>query len=150
MEGAPETRALASLSVDEVCRVLSKLGLGRYAAAFRALPVNGATLAAVDNADNLREVGVEVAIHRKMLLRRVAELREGGVPRELLVSVPGSVDLQGFPTGVAAARRVAFLDHFEPMKDMLQRAVLSNEFPRDVRCTCIETTSGRYKERNRV
>ena len=88
MEGALEPRALASLSVDEVCRVLSKLDLGRYAAAFRALPVNGAMLVAVENADDLREVGVEVAIHRRMLLRRVEELREGGVPRELLVSVP--------------------------------------------------------------
>ena len=88
MEGALETRALASLSVDEVCRVLCKLDLGRYAAAFRALPVNGAMLAAVDSADDLREVGVEVAIHRKMLLRRVEDFREGGVPQELLVSVP--------------------------------------------------------------
>ena len=39
-------------------------------------------------------------------------------------------------------------DHFERMRDMLQRAVLSIEFPRDARCTYIESTSGRYKERN--
>ena len=51
--------------------------------------------------------------------------------------------------GVAAARRVAFLDHFERMKDMLQRAVLTNEFSRDALCTCIESMSGRYKERKR-
>ena len=49
------TRALASLSVEEVCGVLHALDLGKYDAGFRALPVNGSVLAAAD-AEGLKEV----------------------------------------------------------------------------------------------
>ena len=37
--------------MEEVCIVLANLGLGKYEAGFRALPVSGAVLATVDDAD---------------------------------------------------------------------------------------------------
>ena len=49
------TRALASLSAEEVCGVLHALQLEKYDAGFRALPVNGSLLAAADH-EGLKEV----------------------------------------------------------------------------------------------
>ena len=49
------TRALVSLSVEEVCGVLHALDLGTYDAGARAHPVNGSVLAIVGDED-LKEV----------------------------------------------------------------------------------------------
>ncbi|KAJ1477792.1 armadillo-type protein [Baffinella frigidus] len=77
------TRQLASLSVEDVCILMSHLDLGRYEAGIRALPVNGAMLVTADDA-GLWEAGVVAGIHRKELLRRLKEFRAEGVPLELL------------------------------------------------------------------
>ncbi|KAJ1480464.1 hypothetical protein T484DRAFT_1810684, partial [Baffinella frigidus] len=85
-EHLPTARKLASLSVDEVCTVLASLGLGKYEAGFRELPVSGAILATVDDAD-LREAGMDAGMHRKALLRHIQEFQAGGVPPELLETI---------------------------------------------------------------
>eukprot|EP00290_Baffinella_frigidus_P011452 CAMPEP_0180141772 /NCGR_PEP_ID=MMETSP0986-20121125/15136_1 /TAXON_ID=697907 /ORGANISM="non described non described, Strain CCMP2293" /LENGTH=466 /DNA_ID=CAMNT_0022084747 /DNA_START=199 /DNA_END=1595 /DNA_ORIENTATION=+ len=90
------TRKLASISVEEVCTVLWNLGtlmsneLGKYEAGFRAVPVSGAVLATM-NDEGLREVGVDMGIHRTALLHHIKEFQAGGVPLEMLVSVKGLV-----------------------------------------------------------
>ncbi|KAJ1481787.1 armadillo-type protein, partial [Baffinella frigidus] len=95
-EPPPTARKLTSLSIDEVCTLLWNLGtqlsnaLGKYEAGFQAVPVSGAVLATM-NDEGLREVGVDMGVHRTALLHHVAEFRAGGVPLELLASVEGLV-----------------------------------------------------------
>ena len=81
------TRKLASLSVDEVCILLHNLELGKYETGFRAVPVNSAILATI-NDEGLREVGVETGVYRTALLHHVTNFTVGGVPPQLLVSSP--------------------------------------------------------------
>ncbi|KAJ1469721.1 hypothetical protein T484DRAFT_1850640, partial [Baffinella frigidus] len=83
MPPRPATRKLASLSVAEVCGLLPALDLGKYAAAFRAFPVNGSQLGVAADED-LEEVGVASGMHRRALLQRVQQFLEDGVPLTLL------------------------------------------------------------------
>jgi len=78
-------KRLVELSVDEVGQLLHGLDLGRYSAAFKAVPVTGADLANADDSD-LKEVGVEVSMHRKRLLQQVAGLSKTGVAASMLTA----------------------------------------------------------------
>ena len=78
------TRQLKSLSVEELCGLLTTLDLGKYAAAFRAFPVNGSQLSVATYMD-LLEVGVASGMHRRALLQRIEQFNKGGVPVNLLL-----------------------------------------------------------------
>ena len=80
-------RKPTSLSVVEVCILLCNLELGKYETGFRAVPVSGAILATM-NDQGLREVGVEMGVHRTALLHHITNFTAEGVPPELLVSRP--------------------------------------------------------------
>ena len=87
-------RKLASLSADEVGKLLDALELGKYAAAFRAMPMTGADLADC-SLEDLEEVGIKFGPHRRRLFDEVAGFRGSGVPLEKLGATP--------PNGVEAA-----------------------------------------------
>ena len=81
--GLAHTFALAGLSVEQVSGLLRALELGRYVGAFARLPMRGADLEHATDED-LREAGMNVALHRRSLLAQLNSLREGGVPASWL------------------------------------------------------------------
>jgi len=73
-----------SLNVEEVALLMHSLELAKYADAMRALPMTGAALAIASD-DELCEAGVASGLHRKLLLKKVAEFSDRGVPIWLLL-----------------------------------------------------------------
>jgi hypothetical protein len=83
------TRPLASLTVDEVCRLLAFLELGKAAEMFREAEFNGEDLAAATDQD-LQDVGMKMTVHRTRLLNRVKEFVANGVPAKAIGCCPSS------------------------------------------------------------
>jgi hypothetical protein len=83
------TRPLASLTIDEVCRLLSFLELGKAAEMFRDADFNGEALAAATDQD-LQDVGMKLTVNRARLLNRVKELVANGVPAKAIGCCPSS------------------------------------------------------------
>ena len=82
-----DTRPLASLTVDEVCRLLHSIELGKAAEKFRGSEFNGESLALATDGD-LLELGVTPGANRKKLLARVAEWVANGVPAKAIGCCP--------------------------------------------------------------
>lgn len=84
-----ETKPLAELGVEEAVAVLEKLLLPPACCALaREKTVSGAVLCYVQTVEDLREVGLSQdklnKIHAKMLLDRLLDMRENGVPARFL------------------------------------------------------------------
>jgi len=82
-----DTRPLASLTVDEVCRLLALLELGKAAEMFREAEFNGEALAAATDQD-FQDVGMKIGANRTRLLNRVKELVANGVPAKAIGRCP--------------------------------------------------------------
>ena len=80
---------LGALTPQQVGCLLEALQLGRYSAAFQQLPIRGADLEEVTD-DDLKEAGVEISVHRRALLKQVAEFKQSGVPVNLLMEGAGA------------------------------------------------------------
>jgi len=76
--GGP-AKALGALSVAEVTALLWALGLGSYGAAVAGHGTDGALLALAEQPEELRDLGVDVAVKRKKLAHAVAALRTSGM-----------------------------------------------------------------------
>eukprot|EP00965_Chrysotila_dentata_P229242 6197077-Pleurochrysis_carterae.AAC.2 len=72
------SRALDSLSVDEVVLLLHPIGLQKYEGIFREHSINGNSGLELADED-LVEIGVTSKYHRKRLLNGFAKYRENGV-----------------------------------------------------------------------
>ena len=83
------TRPLASLTIDEVCRLLSFLELGKAAEMFRDADFNGEALAGASDQD-LQDVGMKIGTNRARLLNRVKEFVANGVPAKAIGCCPSS------------------------------------------------------------
>lgn len=101
----PQQQTLASLSVSGVCDWLRDLEMESYIASFAAMSVDGATLVEC-NADDLNDLGVVFAPHRRKLLRLIS-----GCSAATLRTSPSSVGdmpleplLQNFGTGISDAQ----------------------------------------------
>ena len=77
-------RRLADLSVDDVANLVCGVGLGQYASRLEANRVDGAALAEVEAPQELGEVGVDLTLQQKKMVRLCKSLRAGGVPQSLL------------------------------------------------------------------
>ena len=77
-------RRLADLSVDDVANLVCGVGLGQYASRLEANCVDGAALAEVEAPQELAEVGVDLTLQQKKMVRLCKSLRAGGVPQSLL------------------------------------------------------------------
>jgi hypothetical protein len=78
-----ERFALSRLSAQQVAQLMHAIDLGRYADRILALPLRGADLEEADDSD-LVEAGIDARVHRRVLLRQVAEWRNEGVPGQYL------------------------------------------------------------------
>ena len=62
---------MAAATVDGVCELLHKWGLGKYESAFREAEVNGALLVTLTDDDLKEELGMSIKLHRKKLLQKL-------------------------------------------------------------------------------
>jgi hypothetical protein len=115
---------LTQLTADDVVLMVHGLELGKYADTLHALPMTGAGLAEADDND-LREAGITTALHRKLLLSKVAHFFANGVPPYLLQSKENhaAVKIQATKRGNSARLRLVqsmpALSHWgaEPLAD---------------------------------
>ena len=70
------------LNAEQVARVLTRIGLGKYAAACRAVPLRGCDMLYLQETD-LEHIGFDFRPHRRSLLDVVRYFRESGVPSTL-------------------------------------------------------------------
>ena len=82
-----DTRLIASLTVDEVCRLLAFLELGNSATKFREADFNGEALARASDQD-LQEIGMVPRANRLRLLNSVKEFVANGVPAKAIGCYP--------------------------------------------------------------
>jgi hypothetical protein len=82
-----DTRPLASLTVDEVCRLLHSIELGNSAPKFREADFDGEALAGATDQD-LQDVGMKIGAIRMRLLNRVKEFVANGVPAKAIGRCP--------------------------------------------------------------
>ncbi|KAL1495919.1 hypothetical protein AB1Y20_014561 [Prymnesium parvum] len=80
-------RALASLTSEEVARLLINLDLQRYAESFRKTPISGADLILMTDED-LQLQGIDFPLHRRRLKVQIDGFAENGVPPSLLEVQP--------------------------------------------------------------
>ena len=76
-------RALTSLSVAEVGRLLGALDLGQFAPVFMQKHIAGPDLQMIRDND-LKELGVDLAVHQRRLMASLNSMREEGVAPHLL------------------------------------------------------------------
>jgi hypothetical protein len=82
-----DTRPLATLTVDEVCRLLAFLELGNSVPKFREADFNGRALAGASDQE-LKEIGIVSSANRARLLHSVKEFVANGVPTTAIGRCP--------------------------------------------------------------
>lgn len=93
--------SLEELGEAQVANLLSKLGLGKYAEAAKALPLRGSDLLHCTPED-LDAIGIRFRPHRLSFMDEVAKLRRGGVPPEMVADPPLPEETEE-PAAAAAA-----------------------------------------------
>jgi hypothetical protein len=83
----PSNLPLDSLSSLQVQALLEGLNLGNFRNAFLNNQVDGATLASVENASEIQELGVTIGAKAKLLLKKLNEFKVDGVPFDLITAV---------------------------------------------------------------
>ncbi len=84
---------LKSLSISQVTTLLNGIGYSKYSAAMAEEEIDGSALYAVESADDLKELGVKMALKARSLYDKLQDFKAVGV----------SVDLVAGPSAAAAA-----------------------------------------------
>lgn len=99
----PPPRRLEDLSADDVARLLTTLGHGKYASLCLSTPLTGRDLSHCCEND-LEAIGIAFRPHRLSILELVSGLRAGGVPGVLLDACSGE-DGAELPVWLASAEQ---------------------------------------------
>ncbi|EQC40267.1 hypothetical protein SDRG_02171 [Saprolegnia diclina VS20] len=78
------TVPLESLSTDQVTTLLTALEYATYCDVFRQNEINGAALMGITCADEIKEIGVTLAIKARALYDKIHSFQATGVPKQLL------------------------------------------------------------------
>ena len=79
-----KVKKLKDLSAEEVAILMESLELGSFTTAFLTKNVDGASLQACEDVNDLKELGITLVAKAKMFFREISSFRETGVPIELI------------------------------------------------------------------
>jgi hypothetical protein len=80
------TMPFDSLSTEEVCKLLSKIGIGKYTSQFIETHVNGSILCEITSPEDLKDCSIYLpGPVARSLLSSIKDFKEKGVPINLLV-----------------------------------------------------------------
>ncbi|OQR86666.1 hypothetical protein ACHHYP_10328 [Achlya hypogyna] len=85
---AQETVPLELLSKDQVSLLLTALEYSKYCDAFLQNEINGAALMGLTSVDEVKEIGVTLAVKAKALFDKILDFQAHGVPKPLLREKP--------------------------------------------------------------
>ena len=76
-----------SLNVDDICSMLSSLGLSKYSESFRRAEISGVNLFDLTTIEELNEIDIKMAqLHFKNLQKAINKYKFEGVPIDILQS----------------------------------------------------------------